>query len=286
MKVTGFIDEIDQNFIQELDIAQSLGMNYIELRSINGKNISDISLEEAENIKLTLKKRGLKVSSIGSPIGKIRILEDNFSEHLKKYKHILKLCKILDVKYIRIFSFFMKKEEKNKYQNEVFNRLNIFLNEIKNLDIILLHENEKDIYGDNIESSLHLVTKIDNPKFKLAFDMANFVQVGEKAIEAYEKLENYIEYYHLKDAKMFAHENILIGTGDGDIKEILYRLYQKNYSGFLSLEPHLTNFSTLQNLELDDINQRKTEYENGEEAFTLTYNALKNIVKNIGGELC
>lgn len=285
MKISGFIDEIDQTFIQELEVAKSLSMNYIELRSINGKNISEIPLNEIYSIKNELDKRRLKVSAIGSPIGKIRV-DDDFISHLKKYDHILKICKILDVKYIRIFSFFMSKDEKEYYENEVYSRLNIFLDKIKDTNIILLHENEKDIYGDDIESCLKLVNNIKNPQFKLIFDMANFVQVGENALKAYENLKDYIEYFHLKDAKMFSNENVLLGTGDGDIKKILLELYKKNYKGFLSLEPHLTNFSTLQQLELDDIRERKTQYQSGEEAFRLTYKTLKNMIETIGGIVC
>ncbi|MGL5279484.1 MAG: sugar phosphate isomerase/epimerase family protein [Cetobacterium sp.] len=285
MKVTGFIDEIDQTFIEELEVAKSLSMNYIELRSINGKNISEIPLNEITNIKNELDKKGLKVSSIGSPIGKIRI-EDDFISHLKKYDHILKICEILDVKYIRIFSFFMLKDEKEYYENEVYSRLNIFLEKIKDKNIILLHENEKDIYGDDIESCLKLVKNINNPQFKLIFDMANFVQVGENALKAYETLKEYIEYFHLKDAKMLSNENVLVGTGDGDIEKILLKLHKKNYNGFLSLEPHLTNFSTLQQLELDDIRERKIQYQSGEEAFRLTYKALRNMIETLGGIIC
>ncbi|MGL4653196.1 sugar phosphate isomerase/epimerase family protein [Cetobacterium sp.] len=285
MIVSGFVDEIDKSFIEELEIAKSLSMDYIELRSINGKNISDISLDEIIEIKKELEKRDLKVSSIASPIGKIRI-EDDFKNHLKKYEHLLNICEILNVKYMRIFSFFILKDEKKKYENEVYSRLNIFLEKIKGKDIILLHENEKDIYGDDVQSCLKLIKNINNPQFKLIFDMANFVQVGEKALEAYEELKDYIEYFHLKDAKMFANDNVLIGTGDGDIKKILSKLYEENYSGFLSLEPHLTNFSILQQLELDDVRERKVHYQSGEEAFRLTHKTLKNIIGTLGGIVC
>lgn len=285
MKITGFIDEIDKTFIEELDVVKSLSMSYVELRSINGKNISEIPLDEIINIKNELEKRELKVSSIGSPIGKIRI-KDDFKSHLKKYKHILKICEILNVKYIRIFSFFVSKEEKKIYEKEVYSRINMLLDEIKDKNIILLHENEKDIYGDNIESCLKLIKNINNPQFKLIFDMANFVQVGEKPLKAYENLKNYIEYFHLKDAKILSNENVLIGTGDGDIKEILSKLCKKNYTGFLSLEPHLTNFSTLQQLELNDIRGRKVYYESGEEVFRLTYETVKNIIETLGGVIC
>lgn len=287
MVLTGFIDEIDQNFIEELNIAKSLSLNYIELRSINGINIAEIPINDIYHIKQQLFLRDLKVSSIASPIGKIDIIADNFEQHYKKFLHVVNIAKILNVKYIRIFSFFINSTKKKNYKNIVLQRLYLLLEAIENTDIILIHENEKNIYGDTINNCLELFTTINHPKFKMAFDMANFVQIGENPIVAFKQLQNYIEYIHLKDAVIYSNENVLLGTGNGQIKEILLLLIQSNYQGFISLEPHLINFKILNQLELENITERKVKYTNGKSAFILTYNALIDILNDIGGKhLC
>lgn len=285
MKISGFIDEIDIGFEKEVEVIKRLGMRYIELRSVNGTNVSDLSIEKVNDIKKYLQNKDIKISCIASPIGKIAIdeidFESRFEEHFKKFKHILNIAQILEVKYVRVFSFFLERLEKEKYQSLILEKMKKFEKEVSELDIILLHENEKGIFGDDIESCLKLIEEIDSEKFRLIFDPANFVQVGISPLKAYEKLKKFVEYVHLKDANFSFHENVLIGTGDGEILELLKELKKESFKGFLSLEPHLINFSILQSLELEDVSKRKTQFKDGEEAFEKSLETLLKMIKKI-----
>lgn len=285
MKISGFIDEIDIGFEKEVEVIKKLGMKYIELRSVNGTNISDLSIEKVNDIKKYLQNKNIKISCIASPIGKIDIdevdFENRFEEHFKKFKHVLNIAQILEVKYVRVFSFFLKREQKEKYKDLILEKMKSFIKEISNLDIILLHENEKGIFGDDIESCLNLIEAMDSKKFKLIFDPANFVQVGVSPLKAYEKLKKFVEYVHLKDANFSSQENVLIGTGDGEILELLKELKKEKYEGFLSLEPHLINFSVLQSLEQEDVNERKVQFKDGKEAFKKTLETLLKMIEKI-----
>ncbi|MGL4538637.1 sugar phosphate isomerase/epimerase family protein [Cetobacterium sp.] len=285
MKISGFIDEIDIGFEKEVEVIKKLGMKYIELRSVNGTNISDLSIEKVNDIKKYLQNKNIKISCIASPIGKINIdeidFENKFEEHLKKFKHVLDISQILKVKYVRVFSFFLKKEQKEKYKDLILEKMKSFIKEISELDIILLHENEKGIYGDDIESSLKLIEEIDSEKFRLIFDPANFIQVGISPLKAYEKLKKFVEYVHLKDANFSSQENVLIGTGDGEILELLKELKKEKYEGFLSLEPHLINFSVLQSLEQEDVNERKVQFKDGKEVFKKSLETLLKMIEKI-----
>ncbi|MGL5657926.1 MAG: sugar phosphate isomerase/epimerase family protein [Cetobacterium sp.] len=285
MKISGFIDEIDIGFEKEVEVIKKLGMKYIELRSVNGTNISDLSIEKVNDIKKYLQNKNIKISCIASPIGKINIdeidFENKFEEHLKKFKHVLDISQILKVKYVRVFSFFLKKEQKEKYKDLILEKMKSFIKEISELDIILLHENEKGIYGDDIESSLKLIEEVDSEKFRLIFDPANFIQVGISPLKAYEKLKKFVEYVHLKDANFSSQENVLIGTGDGEILELLKELKKEKYEGFLSLEPHLINFSVLQSLEQEDVNERKVQFKDGKEAFKKSLETLLKMIEKI-----
>ncbi|MGL4508748.1 sugar phosphate isomerase/epimerase family protein [Cetobacterium sp.] len=285
MKISGFIDEIDIGFEKEVEVIKKLGMKYIELRSVNGTNISDLSIEKVNDIKKYLQNKNIKISCIASPIGKIDIdevdFENRFEEHFKKFKHVLNIAQILEVKYVRVFSFFLKREQKEKYKDLILEKMKSFIKEISNLDIILLHENDKGIFGDDIESCLNLIEAMDSKKFKLIFDPANFVQVGVSPLKAYEKLKKFVEYVHLKDANFSSQENVLIGTGDGEILELLKELKKEKYEGFLSLEPHLINFSVLQSLEQEDVNERKVQFKDGKEAFKKTLETLLKMIEKI-----
>ena len=64
----------------QLSHLQSLGIRYFEPRTVNGKNISELTDEEAHALRDRMDYYGIGASSIGSPIGKIGI-SDDFDRH-------------------------------------------------------------------------------------------------------------------------------------------------------------------------------------------------------------
>lgn len=275
--ITGFFDEVHEDFTIQVKAMKKLNINYLEIRGVNGRNITSFTLTEAKELKKQMERENIKISAIGSPIGKIFINEP-FEKHLELYKHTIELAHIFETKYIRIFSFYLPNDNID-YRNEVLRRLKIFVEIAQKENIILLHENEKNIYGDTTDRILDIINTINSPYFKLTFDFANFIQCGVKPLEAYNKLKDMIEYIHIKDALMHTKEVVPAGLGDGNIYEILTDLIKSGYNGFLSLEPHLGSFKGLKDLELD------IEYDeiddNGFEKFKFAHQALLKILNKI-----
>ncbi len=148
MNVYAFADEASGSIDKQIVAMKRNGLQGLEIRNVDGTNVSDITLEKAKEVHEKMEAAGLKVWSIGSPIGKIGI-GDNFEAHLEKFKHTLEVAKVLECNNIRLFSFFMPgKEEPEKYHDEVIRRLKAMVEAAKDSGIDLCHENEKDIYGD------------------------------------------------------------------------------------------------------------------------------------------
>lgn len=278
--LSAFADEIDMDLDLQMSVIKQHGINHIEMRGVNGKCVVDYSLEEISNIKEQLDANGVKISSIGSPIGKIKIT-DEFDEHLELFKHTVEITKMLGAKYIRMFSFFIPEgDNPDDYRDEVVRRWKCFLEVVKGTDIILLHENEKDIYGDIPERCMELVKQLDNSSFKLIFDPANYVQCGINTYpDAYDIVKDEVVYFHIKDAIMESGKVVPAGYGDGKIKEILSDLITRNYDGFLSLEPHLGNFAGFAELENGQVEEELED--SGPEKFAIAVNALKDILNAI-----
>lgn len=276
-KISGFSDEISPDTTVQFEVLNKLGIKYFEARGVGGKNISELSINEALELKRKMDSCGIKASSIGSPVGKV-FLSDDFEPHFNMFCHVAEIAKILQSKYIRIFSFYNDHAWNDKCREEVVSRLHKMIDYAKKKDLVLLHENEKDIYGDNIERCLYLMKELHCDNFKAVFDPANFVQCGENTLEAFESLRNYIEYVHIKDSKIDG-TIVPAGMGDGHIEKILSELNKDGYKGFLSLEPHLGSFEGLQNLELDDTMLKLPKA--GEDTFTLAFNSLCTIINNI-----
>lgn len=269
--ISGFADEIDRSLDVQIDVLHQLGQEYIEFRGADGVTVGRYTIEQAKDTMARLEAAGIKVSSIGSPVGKIQITED-FAPHFEVYKRIVEIAKIMGTKNIRMFSFFIPEgEDADQYEAEVCARLEKFIEYAKEQDVVLLHENEKDIYGDVAYRCLNLMKKYYCDNFKCVFDFANFVQCKQDTIEAYEMLKPYITYIHVKDAIWETAEVVVPGTGDGNLKKIFTALDEADYEGFLSLEPHLVNFGALASLEK---NATERKLSDGAMAYMLAHGAL------------
>ena len=241
-KLSAFADEVCESFADQVGFLVSEGIGWIEPRFVDGINIMDLSKGELVNMKMILRDNGIRVSAIGSPIGKVRLDED-FEKHLDKFKHAVDLAVFLDTRLIRIFSYYPA-EGKNidECGNEVIDRFHRKMELIDSVDIVLAHENEAGIYGHSAENCAKLISTIDSPKLRLAYDSANFVW-GEKNVDnmttCWPVMKEYVEHVHIKDWKLGANTGSVPGEGDGQIRELLAELAKMGYEGCLTMEPHL-----------------------------------------------
>jgi len=275
--LSAFADEISDDPGIQMDTLDMYGIKNIEIRSIYGKNISEYTIPEIKQIKKLLDARGFGISAIGSPIGKQKIT-DHFAPHLDLYRHTLEIAGVFGTRYIRTFSFFIPEgDDPHLYRDEVMSRWKDFIFHAENTDIILLHENEKHIYGDTPERCKDLIETMNSSHVKSTFDPANFIQCDiEPYPFAYSMLKKYIAYVHIKDARYFGHSVVPSGHGDGRIAEIIADLHQSGFSGFLSLEPHLGSFTGLAALEPGSVISGMPE--GGPKQFAIAYRALKKIL--------
>jgi sugar phosphate isomerase/epimerase len=238
--LSGFSDEISPDFTEQCEVVTGLGLTHVEVRSAWDVNILDLSPEQLNTIKKTLSAYGLKVSSIGSPIGKIGI-GDEFPPHLERMRHAAEVAHLLGAPYIRIFSFFLPRgDDPAQHRAEVIDRMRALVRVAEEADLILLHENEKEIYGDIPGRCLDLVRSVGSPYLRLAWDPANFVQVGVRPFtEAYAQLRPHVEYMQIKDALLADGTVVPSGQGDGEVAETIRALRHDGFDGFFSLEPHL-----------------------------------------------
>lgn len=238
--LSGFADEISPDLDLQTETLSREGITHLELRGVWGKNVLALADAELETIKTNLERSGIRVSSIGSPIGKIK-LTDDFSAHLAAFDRALQVAHVLDAPFIRIFSFFMPAgEEPLRYREQVLDRLGQIVRRAEGTGVTLLHENEKEIYGDTPGRCLDILTQINSPSLRAAWDPANFVQCGVRPYsEGFDSLRPFIAYVHVKDALLGTGEVVPAGKGDGEWPATIAALRDSGFDGFFSLEPHL-----------------------------------------------
>lgn len=244
--ISGFYDEISSSLSTQIGVLHELGEKYMCPRNLNGKNIADYTFEEFKrDIYPVLEKEGIKFSSIGSPIGKVGIDdEEGFEKQKKQLAELVRIAALTGCSYIRIFSFFYGDKEPSYCHDKVVARLRELLAVVKGSGVKLMHENEKKIYGDVPERVLKLYREIADEDFVLCFDASNYVQCDADPKAAFDMLKDYVVYYHIKDCSEYKVE-VPVGVGKGGYEYILPELKKRGYEGFMTMEPHTFKYALL-----------------------------------------
>ncbi|WP_137284558.1 sugar phosphate isomerase/epimerase family protein [Halorussus salinisoli] len=239
--LSGFADEIGPDLKTQLDVLEEVGVSHLDLRGIEETNVLDLSSDQVERIQRALDVQDVGVTSIGSPIGKIDVTDD-FEPHLERFDTAIERAKQFDAEYIRLFSYYIpENDDPSEHREEVMRRMKVKTERAAEAGVTLVHENEKDIYGDTPERCRDILTTIDSPHLRAAFDPANFLEIGiEPYPDAFVQLVEYVEQLHVKDAIKGERGEIRpAGDGDGDFPAILDALAERGFVGPTSLEPHL-----------------------------------------------
>ena len=272
-RLCAFADEADKMISGQIAALQGNSMNLIELRGVDGKNVADLTADEAKDLKKRLDGEGITVWSIGSPIGKVDITSPAADE-LDRFKRVLDTALICGAENIRMFSFY-KTDPSSACFDEICRRLDDMIAVAKGSGVELCHENEKGIYGDVAERCFKLHAAL--PALRGVFDPANFVQCDEDTLVAWELLKPYIKYAHIKDAGADG-KVVPPGAGIGHLPELLPRFSASGIE-VLTLEPHLKSFVGLAALEGGDTKHvGGSSFKDNREAFDYAVNTLKNLI--------
>lgn len=275
-KFAAFADESSPILSGQINALKRNGFDYLEIRNINGKNISDLTLSEAKEIAAQLADQGLAVKSLGSPIGKIQV-DGDYAAHLDLYKHTLDLAGVFGADKIRLFSFYIPKGmDPAACRDTVLRRMDDFVVLAKPHGVTACHENEKGIYGDIASRCLDLHRNV--PGLAAVFDPANFIQCGQDTLEGWEMLCDYVNYMHIKDA---LPDGRVVPPGEGiGYVPVLLEKYAAQGGKLLSLEPHLSDFVGLKALEREGEESivGALSFESNEAAFDHAAKALKKLL--------
>ena len=242
LKLAAFADEISPDLDEQVRVCRENAVTHFELRGVYGKNVLDFDPALRREIKGKLDANGLGVVSIGSPIGKVAI-DAPWGAHFDRFKVAVDAAEFFAAPFIRLFSYYPAGAEGkgpiDPHREEIVDRFRQKAEYLGGRDVVMVHENEKGIYGDIGRRCVELMRSVDSPKLRSAFDFANFVQVGEDPRDNWPALKPFTAHIHIKDAKRGSGEVVPAGAGDGGIEPILADAYAGGYRGFVSLEPHL-----------------------------------------------
>ncbi len=280
LHIYAFADEASPRIDEQIKAMLRNGLQGLEIRNVDGENVSAISLDKAREVRKKLDDAGLITWSIGSPLGKIDIEKGSFEEHLDSLRHTLEVASVLGAENIRMFSFFLPAgKDPSLFRSQVLDRLHRMVEVSAGSGIALCHENEKGIYGDVASRCLDVLTEV--PELHGVFDPANFVQCGQDTLEAWEMLKHRIHYMHIKDALFSDSSVVPAGKGDGHVGEVL-RAFLAQGGCDMTVEPHLAVFDGLKGLERKGdrsiVGGGNYVFSSNDEAFDAACSALKALL--------
>ncbi|RAK12443.1 sugar phosphate isomerase/epimerase [Halanaerobium saccharolyticum] len=263
MYYTGFADEAADSIEKQIEVTKKLGWEYIESRSIEGTNLTDISDEKFEEVAEKLKAAGVKVNCFGSAVanwGKDPREEDSFKNSMEELKRAIPRMQKLGTKMIRGMSYGIPKElspENSEIEAKIIDHLKKMVKMCEEAGITYVHENCMNYFSQSYQHMDKLLAAIDSPNFKIVYDTGNPLmadnRMGEAPYEkqtswgAYQHLKDKIAYVHIKDGTFVKETNGIFpemdycypGEGNGEVKRIIKDLLAGGYDGGFSIEPHM-----------------------------------------------
>lgn len=273
IRLAAFADEADSRVEGQIEALHRNGIEYIELRGLDGKNIATISEDEAQKYAKMYSDAGIKVWSIGSPIGKVDISSD-LEAHKNTLRHVCRLANIFGTQKIRMFSFYGAYECEGKVLSELSEMVNI----ADEYGVKLYHENEKEIFGDTLERVLRIKNGVEG--LCHIYDPANYLECGQNADETLAALHADTDYFHIKDVISATGELVPAGYGDGKINRLV-AMIPDGEDKTLTLEPHLAVFAGYSDIDNTEM-KNKFKFSSNNEAFDAAVNALKAVIEAQG----
>jgi len=274
--LSAFADEIDPAFEIQLSSLNRLGIEYIELRGVDGRSFVTLGDREIDDIRRRMGIHGIKTWSLGSPLGKVTV--DLAQSQYALLDRLMEIGDRLGTRNIRMFSFYPCGDEPfEEFEKKVFFHVEALCDKACSNGFYLCHENEKAIYGCSAPRVKKLADAMHG-KLGVTLDNGNFIYCGEQAAGAFDMLKEYIRYYHIKDC---LPGGVIVPPGKGDalIPELLAQINEyTDGDAVLTVEPHLTDFVGLSALSADKGVEHAYAFESPYAAFECAVSELRRML--------
>ncbi len=217
--LSGFADETSETKLagEQLAAMAALGLRRCTLRFVdmgNGvKNAMGLTKPEVKQLKKQLEEFGLEVATLGSPIGKVKLLdvEDGTANTYTPFKKYLKgdvakacdLSNALGTKLVRGFSFYHPKgTEPEEHLSQTIDQLGQIAEACADAGLLFGLEVEANLVGQTGELLKKIHKKVNHPALVLIYDVGNLITQGytpDECFAEYEAMKPGLGWIHIKD---------------------------------------------------------------------------------------
>ncbi len=246
VKLTGVNDEPSKewNLDTGLDALEEIGTHFVELRAVDGKNIDDLTDDEFDRVKSRISERGFTVTGYDSNLGKCDLDEANWAREEERFALAVKRTDQLGVQLIRTMGFRRAGISVTEWHSKTldwFERLEKMAREADKTIVL-----ENCLFGDvsmgsHPQDCLTIMQHVDSPHLRMNLDPGNFAYFEQDPELGYQLLAQHTANVHVKDCHVPRDNSTfcLAGEGIAKVPETLAALKAVDYSGCVTIEPHL-----------------------------------------------
>lgn len=270
--LSAFADEASKNLDGQIEALKRNGLEYIDVRVTDGKNVFDLSVDEAKDIYARLKKGGISVNCLGSPVGKVN-LDVEFDAYRKRFNALLDTAEIMNTDKIRVFAFY----EHNGNLPLITQYMTALCEDAKARGVKLYLENEARVYGENADEVNTLLSAV--PLLNDLYDPANYVLGGQDLDVAMDLLlkKRKTEFLHIKDAT-YSGAIVACGEGEGRVREAVSHCTGSDL--YMTIEPHLFQSKSYKEFDGKELINKRV-FNNEGEAFDYAVTAVRKTLEGI-----
>jgi len=258
-------DEIDQDFGRACQVAQGLGMTYVEIHTLWGKNVDELTPAQVDAVARLLDQHELRVHLVCGLLFRPFSLADvalaemerhpRTQEHLAKLERFIALAQRFRAPYIRTFGFTRDDGGGNPSPRtpdgggineetlaKIARGLRLACTRVADAGLALALENARSLYANTGGTLRRVLDAVDHPSLKIIWDPANAFVAGEDPAAGFAYVKGAIVDVHCKDAVVVDGTSGLtawarIGDGGTDWATQL-RLLQREPVNTYTIETH------------------------------------------------
>ncbi len=257
MRMSGFADEAADDLEGQIAATKTLGWSLIELRSVGGMNVVDLSEADFARLRSRLSEEDIAANCIGSTIANWgKSLDEDFGPVLDAASRAGTRAVALGARFVRVMSWAVIRDSSGRAladqrEDERFAKLREVVRRISDAGARAVHENCLNYGGMSWEHGSRLLDAV--PGLELVYDTGNpgltpdfrspWPYPNQDSWECYSALRPRIVHVHIKDGRrdpLTGREAYFFpGEGDCEVERVLADLLGRGYDGDFSIEPHM-----------------------------------------------
>ncbi|UNS95736.1 sugar phosphate isomerase/epimerase [Streptomyces tubbatahanensis] len=242
-ELCGIGDEAAPSLERQLTAVRLLGWSRLELRSVDGVPVSELSAHAFARVVDAIAEAGVTVPCVDSRIANwARPVSTPFATDLSELDVLADRCAALGTRFVRIMSYPNDGLPEPHWEREVLSRIARLTARAERAGLVLVHENCAGWAASEPQRMLRMLDAAHgSPALRLLFDTGNGIAYGYRGAGLLREISPYVAHVHIKDGTGDTRRQhyTLPGEGDCEVAACLRHLYAHGYTGGLSIEPHV-----------------------------------------------